>query len=40
MHGTHSRVAFLLVLVIGAEVAETDTSFLTYFFWGSEQFLN
>ena len=32
IHRTHSRIASLLVLVIRAEVAETDTSFLIHFF--------
>ena len=32
MHRTYSSVASLLVSVIGVEIAETDISFLTYFF--------
>ena len=32
MHGTHSRVASLLVLVIEAEIAKTNTSFLIHSF--------
>ena len=32
MHETHLKVASLLVLVIGAEFAKTNTSFLTCFF--------
>ena len=33
MHKIRSKVASLLVLVIGVEVAETDTSFLIRLFW-------